>query len=69
MSASEIHNMLARKFVDEVLRHTTTESEAMVVAETALFALMLRFRPSVKEAVEFLDAINDRVLGRLEGAK
>ena len=61
--------MLARKFVDEVLRHTTTESEAMVVAETALFALMLRFRPSVKEAVEFLDAINDRVLGRLEGAK
>ena len=65
MTAAETHNSLARQFVGDVLRETAIEAEAMVVAETVLLALMIRFRPNVREAGEFLDLMTERVLERL----
>ena len=68
MTAHEIHNQLARQFVEQVLVLTTTESECLVVLESIITAALLYHRPEPKQAVEFLDALTARAIERLHDA-
>ena len=59
MSAVEDHNRLAREFVMKVAGATTTDSEMMVVLESAILAAMLilakRSKHPARYAVEMVE--------------
>lgn len=64
-SASE-HNQLAPELTLKLLMETEDEASAMVVLESVVLGVMLRYRPQPREAGEFLDALTERVIERLK---
>lgn len=65
MSAHLRHNELARRFCQDVLAETASESECMVVLETILLAAMLFYRPNPAQAAEMLDVMTMHVIERM----
>lgn len=63
---SDRHNRIAPQLVRDLLRGTDSESEACVVLESLILGVMRFYRPKPAQAAEFLDAITERVIGRMQ---
>lgn len=69
MGASETHNRLAHEFVMKVVKETKSQSELMVVVESAIFAAMLVLQRvyglSPAGSVEMVEAAIQQATDRL----
>jgi hypothetical protein len=63
----EKHNQLSSALTLRLLVETETEARAMVVLESVVLGVMLRYRPQAREAAEFLDLLTQRVIDRMAG--
>ena len=68
MTPNEEHNHLAPELAKRLLSETANEVEAFIVLESIILGVMLYYRPKPRHASEFLDAITERVIGRMADA-
>lgn len=66
MTSLERHNFLAPELVYRVLNETKDEPEALLIMESIMLGVMLRYRPkSARAAQLLLDEVNHRVIKRI----
>lgn len=65
MAGADVHNRLAPAFVNQILVETEDAAEAVLIAESVVFGILMAQAGSRRLALEWLDVLTQRVVERL----